>query len=423
MATVFYSWQSDLSKKINRYFIEDAIGKAIKNLNRDLSLQRSARDESLIIDKDTKGIPGTPPIVDTIFQKISKCGIFIPDLTFVGRTKLGRDLPNPNVLIEYGWALNAVGNSRIIPIMNKAFGKPNAQTLPFNMRHLRHPITYMLKGEMSPGEQSKVKAGLIKELTGAIKLILQKELFDKGKKEGAVFQGAPWTINPSTFLEEGKALASRRTREKDLIFHVPNVARIFLRLIPESPVQPTMTTKKAYDLSIDGNLAPMGDRGGYSRDRNKFGACIYADENGKVSYLTQLFKSGELWGIDADIIDKQSLMKWGNVDFGFLPCSLFERTFIDTLKNYLNFASSILKLKLPLRLVVGATDVMGYRMTAPSGAYFPGLARYGGNVVEDNIIYEGEITNYESKPTEILRPFFDHVWEECGLTRPDQEML
>ena len=25
---------------------------------------------------------------------------------------------NPNVLIEYGWALNALGHSRILPVMN-----------------------------------------------------------------------------------------------------------------------------------------------------------------------------------------------------------------------------------------------------------------------------------------------------------------
>jgi hypothetical protein len=101
--TIFYSWQSDISAKVNRNFIEDALVKAIKKLGQDIKIQEALRDEEIEIDKDTQGVPGIPPIVDTIFKKISNCGIFVPDLTFVGRTEDGRLLSNPNVLVEYGW--------------------------------------------------------------------------------------------------------------------------------------------------------------------------------------------------------------------------------------------------------------------------------------------------------------------------------
>ena len=228
MSSIFYSWQSDLPAKFNRNFIESAIKDAIKDLNRDLLLEEAIRDESLTFDKDTAGIPGTPPIADTIFQKISDCGIFVPDLTFVGRTEKGRALPNPNVLIEYGWALKAVGNSRIIPVMNTAFGEPSALTLPFNMRHLRHPIKYMLKNNMSPNEKSQAKAGLIKELTHAIKLILEKGLLNIKSGGGQAFQKTVWTVNPSTFLEDVEALASRHTEDGEEFFLLPNIERIFL---------------------------------------------------------------------------------------------------------------------------------------------------------------------------------------------------
>jgi len=35
MDTVFYSWQSDLEAKANRYFIERALEDAVKSLKRD----------------------------------------------------------------------------------------------------------------------------------------------------------------------------------------------------------------------------------------------------------------------------------------------------------------------------------------------------------------------------------------------------
>ena len=33
--SIFYSWQSDLPSKTNRNFIEDAIKKALKSINKD----------------------------------------------------------------------------------------------------------------------------------------------------------------------------------------------------------------------------------------------------------------------------------------------------------------------------------------------------------------------------------------------------
>ena len=37
--SIFYSWQSDLSGKTNRYFIEDAIKMSIKEINKDNKIE------------------------------------------------------------------------------------------------------------------------------------------------------------------------------------------------------------------------------------------------------------------------------------------------------------------------------------------------------------------------------------------------
>jgi len=59
--TIFYSWQSDLENRTNRSFIEDALEKALKILHQDLEVHPALRDAEFRLDKDTAGVPGTPP--------------------------------------------------------------------------------------------------------------------------------------------------------------------------------------------------------------------------------------------------------------------------------------------------------------------------------------------------------------------------
>lgn len=60
--TIFYSWQSSLPNSSNRGFIEQCIKNAIRDIgkSKDLNLEMN-------IERDTKGVFGTPDIVDTLF--------------------------------------------------------------------------------------------------------------------------------------------------------------------------------------------------------------------------------------------------------------------------------------------------------------------------------------------------------------------
>ena len=95
-STIFYSWQSDLPNKTNRGFIEDALEKAITQLNKDVAVYEAERGNDIRLDKDTKDLPGSPAIVQAIFEKISTAKVFVPDVTFVGKTEDGKPIPNPN---------------------------------------------------------------------------------------------------------------------------------------------------------------------------------------------------------------------------------------------------------------------------------------------------------------------------------------
>src|SRR5580698_8819927 len=139
--TIFFSWQSDTARREGRNLIEKALTAAISRIAEDVKLEEAVR-EGLTLDKDTQGVSGSPPIFTTILEKIDLAAIYVPDLTFVGKNLDGEPIPNPNVLIEYGWALKSLGHKRIVAVMNEAHGAPTRESLPFDLAQVRYPITY-----------------------------------------------------------------------------------------------------------------------------------------------------------------------------------------------------------------------------------------------------------------------------------------
>lgn len=125
--TIFYSWQSDLPNKTNRRFIFDALKQAAKAVRSDEALGVDP-----VVDRDTAGVAGSPGIAATIFAKIAQADIFVPDVSLVTLPDAKRPSPNPNVLLELGFAISQLGWDRIVMIMNRAFGDP--ALLPFDLR-------------------------------------------------------------------------------------------------------------------------------------------------------------------------------------------------------------------------------------------------------------------------------------------------
>lgn len=134
---VFYSWQSDL--KAGNKVIAAAIDKSIKEIKRqkhkDLTLE-------INLDRDTRGNSGSPAITKTIFEKIERSDIFICDVSIINNSWLNRRLgirltPNPNVLIELGYAIHVLGWERVICISDLDIA--DLESLPFDIRG--HRIT------------------------------------------------------------------------------------------------------------------------------------------------------------------------------------------------------------------------------------------------------------------------------------------
>lgn len=121
---VFFSWQSD--NDLERKFIRKSLSMVVQVFKK--------AGKTLIIDSDMRDVPGSQDIPNTLFKKIENCDIFLADINLVFGS-LFRDSvfsPNPNVLIELGYAAAKKGWENIIMVYN--VDKHKIEELPFDIR-------------------------------------------------------------------------------------------------------------------------------------------------------------------------------------------------------------------------------------------------------------------------------------------------
>jgi hypothetical protein len=301
--TIFFSWQSDTPPLVGRNFIERAIQQAVNRVGQDAAIENAVRDK-IAIDRDTKDVPGSPPIVDTIFRKIDQAGVFVPDLTFVGTRSNGRPTPNPNVLIEYGWALKPLGYGRIVPVMNTAFGEPTPESMPFNMAHLRHPITYCCPGDATHEHRQQIRGELSRTLEHALRNVFDsaefKESLPKAPEEPAFRAKEP---------EDGQARFKPRKEPVGVSVDFPNITReiklssapaIWLRVMPVrdpgctwtiSELEQAATRSGRFLLPISSNWSGFD----YVRSHEGFGIfSISGNDRTLAKAIVFIFTTGAL---------------------------------------------------------------------------------------------------------------------------------
>jgi hypothetical protein len=173
---IFYSWQTDTPTICGKNLVARALGDAIATLNAEAEVepaQRDFRDELLALDSDTSGEPGSPPIVATIFNKIDRAAAFVSDLTYVAARGDGRRMPNPNVLLEHGWALKSLSWRAVVSVMNIAHGHPKDHPLPFDLQHSKGPIFFECHDDADDATRGTVRKALAKALVQRLRAVLE----------------------------------------------------------------------------------------------------------------------------------------------------------------------------------------------------------------------------------------------------------
>lgn len=153
MASIFYSWQSD------RKPVRNKLGTALKRVCNLLSreLNEAERPE---LDSDTRGRFGSESISRTIFEKIDACDVFIADVTPILKSDNGKLFPNPNVMIEVGYALKTkpTGTKLYVVIADEEI---DTDKMPFDIRdqHL-----YFFPSSLKPAELADELTKIVSEM-------------------------------------------------------------------------------------------------------------------------------------------------------------------------------------------------------------------------------------------------------------------
>ena len=153
MFSVFYSWLSD--HRGQRQFIYKALARGLENARGKVCPTGEDPRTEIV---ECGRFKGRKDIVRFILDNIPKCHAYVVDVTFVNAGSGGktRKTPNPNNMLEFGIALQALGENRCIPVFNTECG--SLTDLPFDIRNL-HVIEFDREDGVQPLARS-VGAGL-----------------------------------------------------------------------------------------------------------------------------------------------------------------------------------------------------------------------------------------------------------------------
>lgn len=134
-------------------------------------------------------------------------------------------------------------------------------------------------------------------------------------------------------------------------------------------------------------------------------------EQGSLA-LSQLFRSGEIWGIDTISIRSE----WSNEKgVPYVRTGAVQRGVTQTLDSYLR-AARILQLRPPLQVIIGMSGVTGYKLGVPQ-SWFPdgGIV---GHIFKQDVVHEAVVPSLDVDPQALVSAFMEKVYDSAGLEVP-----
>jgi len=404
--TIFFSWQSDRPKREGRNFIDKCLQAAVTHLSLDLEFQEAVRD-GIEVDSDVKKVPGSPRIFQTILNKIQKATLFVPDLTFVATRPNNHPVPNPNVLIEYGYALKALGEHQIVAVMNAAYGAPSRETMPFDLIEHRHPITYDLPEDADDATRKSQRDQLTKMFESALKTFFESDEYKNNLPEPTPVAYREPKDGRARFRARGEAigvradafnLTSGTLQEKLFLTEGPSM---WLRVGPKSLIDKRKKIKEIEKQANKIALFPFYEPGGaIGGVRGPDGYGFY-DSNGTepTSRFVYAFTDGEVWSVNnAYLAIKPDLI-------------LFDE---DRIVKSLDQCAGFLKglgIPGPYRWVAGLEGILDRHLRVDAFGRKRGLCQK--DIIEsEGFFKEGDDSR------QVLEPFFEELFDICGLDRP-----
>jgi hypothetical protein len=305
---IFWSWQSDYSERTCRHFIRNALVEAIAQVVAESSLEDAERPE---IDHDTKGERGMADIAVTILKKIASAAVFVADLTPIARSPKDKWLPNPNVMIELGWAMHRPGWERVIGVLNIASGA-QVEDLPFDIRQ-RRIITFTLREDATKEERKRVFADLVKDLKGALEVNLDARA-EQVALDTEIKRIPSKSGNPSIWESAGATLTHNDAfggARRDTVT-IPDVPRAYIRIVPagwrNGPPTVADIARLPQELQVDApsDTAREGNFGATEDGFVRYWITGNLDDAMRTSANMVMFfeETGEFWMLHGSVIEK-----------------------------------------------------------------------------------------------------------------------
>lgn len=408
---IFWSWQSDAPKRETRDVIQVALHAAIRDVAAELDLVKAPRVE---VDQAANGVIGVAPIAETILEKIDRCSIFVGDITAVGSIGRGRDrklLPNPNVMLELGYARRALGMARLIPVFNRAIRSMRFEDLPFDLRHLTGAIGFDLPEGAPRSDLRRVRVELRERLAGKIRAMIAEE-------PGTVAIEPSWHAalphDPGIWEESYNPLPVNCMGVGQLDIIVAAPPRIFVRIIP---AEQGGAPKYAGGLfpGHEDPLVPIGGLANIMAGRTLNGHAVFEKlgEDHTTKSIAQWYRdTGEIWAISA----------WGFYARDGGPVMAYDEI-INDLAAWIPRAVRTIRAaggSGPMRLRLGASGLRSVQwwQARPS----PGAAAPHG--LADFVVKECALASAEQDAVfETISQFMDAVTESFGVADLTAEQI
>lgn len=244
---VFYSWQLDSPRKVNKDLILAALTGAAAEVNAELDVSEAEREGKAIeVDHDTKDVLGSPPITEVIFEKIKSSDLVLADVTLVAKGKGTKLHINSNVAIELGYALGHLGYGAILKVMNVSNG--GRDKLPFDLRGRRGPVAYDLADGAANSEIRSTKDALQKKLVGVLRDYVAASA-SRPPNRNTLHEEEKSTHVESAFWQRGQPIAKDVSLRRDLFCDAERL--IAVRVIPKD-AQERLDRRSCLD-ALDGH--------------------------------------------------------------------------------------------------------------------------------------------------------------------------
>jgi len=186
----------------------------------------------------------------------------------------------------------------------------------------------------------------------------------------------------------------------------------YLRLIPTRPL--AMPLPLSLLLDHAGRYGAFGAKAGVYIRENEYGVAIInpAGDTANIDSLTQHFRNGEIWGINADILrqgDRGEPPPW-------LISMGIERTLIESLGLYFDFVRDVSRIEPPFTIEAGLHRVRG-RLLVITGATLGASGKIFDDSFELRRVIRGVDQNTQHR---FLLEFFELMHGQTGHPRPNK---